>query len=189
MFRTRWIAGVALSAGVLLAAGETAISPDSMREWLTYLSSDDLEGRQVFTEGLGLAAAYIADELKSFGVKPGGDHGTYFQRVEVLGVKKTDRSTLTVEVNGVTKTFKGGEGITFPANLGAKRTLAIDDVQFLGYGINLGPDHNDYRDANLKGKAAIWLGANGPKGTDQQQARRRLNARASYATEIGRAHV
>jgi hypothetical protein len=48
---------------------------------LTYLASDELEGRATFTEGLGLAAAYIADQLKEAGVNPGGDHGTYFQNV------------------------------------------------------------------------------------------------------------
>src|SRR5258706_15227053 len=90
------------------------ISPDALREWLTYLSSDDLEGRDTFSEGLGLAAAYITDQLKTGGVRPGGDHGTYFQRVSVLGVRSTNRSTVTVAINGMTRTFKDGEGITFP---------------------------------------------------------------------------
>ena len=73
--------------------GAASITPDALREWLTYISSDDLEGRATFSEGLGLAAAYIADRLKEAGVKPGGDHGTYFQRVSVLGVKSANRST------------------------------------------------------------------------------------------------
>ncbi len=41
-----------------------AISPADLKEWLTYVSSDELQGRQVFTEGYGIAAQYIADELK-----------------------------------------------------------------------------------------------------------------------------
>ena len=32
-------------------AAETALAPDSLREWLTYLSSDDLEGRNTFDLG------------------------------------------------------------------------------------------------------------------------------------------
>src|SRR4029079_14260210 len=75
----------------LVAAGlfaqQSALSPGSLRQWLTYISSYDLEGRSTFSEGLGLAAAYIADQLKDAGVNPGGDHGTYFQRVPVLGVR------------------------------------------------------------------------------------------------------
>src|SRR5499427_8145886 len=93
---------------ITLYAQRSAITPDLLRTWLTYLSSDDLEGRATFSEGLGLAAAYIADQLKEGGVKPGGDHGTYFQRVEVLGGKSTNRSTATVDVNGQKRSFKNG---------------------------------------------------------------------------------
>src|SRR5262249_36625878 len=107
--------------GAIAAAQQSSsITPDSLRTWLTYLASDDLEGRATFSEGLGLAAAYIADQLKEAGVKPGGDHGTYFQRVEVLGVKSTNRSTVTVDVNGHKRTFKAGDGVRFPSNVGGK---------------------------------------------------------------------
>src|SRR5471030_2110282 len=103
---------------VVVLAQQSSITPDALKPWLTYLSSDELEGRATFSEGLGLAAAYISDQIKEAGVKPGGDHGTYFQRVEVLGIKGTNRSTVTVEVNGQKRTFKNGEGIRFPANVG-----------------------------------------------------------------------
>src|SRR5215468_1721992 len=118
-------------------AQQRAITPESLRTWLTYIASDDLEGRATFSEGLGLAAAYIAEQLKSGGVKPGGDHGTYFQRVEVLGVKSTNRSSVTVEVNGQKRTFKNLEGVRFATNVGGKRTVTFDKVQFVGYGLNL----------------------------------------------------
>ena len=49
-----------------------SITPTELKEWLSYIASDELQGRQVFTEGLGLAAAYIADHLKEWGIKPGG---------------------------------------------------------------------------------------------------------------------
>src|SRR6185369_17230078 len=100
---------------VFAVAQQSSITPESLRTWLSYIASDDLEGRATFSEGLGLAAAYIAEQLKDGGVKPGGDHGSYFQRVEVSGVKSTNRSTVTVEVNGVKRTFKNGEGVRFPS--------------------------------------------------------------------------
>ena len=92
-------------AAIVVYAQQASITPELLRTWLTYLSSDELEGRATFSEGLGLAAAYIADQLKDAGVKPGGDHGTYFQRVEVLGVKSANHSSVTVEVNGQKRTF------------------------------------------------------------------------------------
>src|SRR5215471_9446722 len=162
-------------------AQQSGITPEALRTWLTYIASDDLEGRATFSEGLGLAAAYIAEQLKSAGVKPAGDHGTYFQRVEVLGVKSTNRSSVTVEVSGQKRTFKNLEGVRFASNVGGKRTVTFDKVQFVGYGLNLGPEHDDYRGIDVKGKAVLWLGTRGPK-TDQQ-ANRLLRARADYATQ------
>ena len=165
------------------AAQQSSVTPESLRTWLTYLASDELEGRATFSEGLGLAAAYIADQLKEAGVKPGGDRGTYFQRVEVLGIKSTNRSTVTIEVNGQKRTFTNGEGVRFAANAGGKRTLTLNQVEFAGYGLSLDANHNDYAGLDAKGKAVVFLGARGPKGTDQQQAARLLRARASFATE------
>src|SRR5262249_58702527 len=90
---------VLLCLSAIAAAQQSSISPEMLRTWLTYLASDDLEGRATFSEGLGLAAAYIVERIQEAGVKPGGDHGTYFQRVEVLGIKSTNRSTITVHVH------------------------------------------------------------------------------------------
>ncbi len=172
-----------LAFAVFAAAQQSSITPDALRTWLTYLASDDLEGRATFSEGLGLAAAYIADQLKEAGVKPGGDHGGYFQRVEVLGIKSTNRSTVTVDVNGQKRTFQNGQGVRFPADVGGKRSVTFNQVEFVGYGLNLDADHNDYRGIDAKGKVVVWLGARGPKGTNQQQAGRLLRSRAAYGIE------
>ena len=177
------ILGFLICFAAVAGAQQSSITPESLRTWLTYLSSDDLEGRANFSEGLGLAAAYIADQLKEAGVKPGGDHGSYFQRVEVLGIKSTNRSTATVDVNGQKRTFKNGEGVRFPASVGGKRTLTLNEVEFVGYGLNIDDDHNDYKGLDVKGKVVVWLGAQGPKGTDPREAGRLLRGRASYATE------
>lgn len=166
--------------------GKGQVAVDDLKTWLTYLSSDELEGRATFSEGLGIAAAYIAEQLRTMGVKPGGDNGSYFQRVKVLGVKSTNRSTLTVEVNGESRTFKDGAGIIFPKNVGGKRSLTIDQVEFLGYGLDApAANHNDYAGKNVQGKAVIYLGQ-GPKGL-AQQFRRLLIGRARYATDQGKA--
>jgi len=130
---------------------DSVLSIDAMRTWLTYLSSDDLEGRGTFTEGLGLAATYIADQLKDGGVTPAGDHGTYFQRVPVLGIRNTNRSMLTIEVKGQTRTFREGDGISFPKFVGGARTFTIDQVEFLGY------NPGSARASDYKGKAVVWL--------------------------------
>lgn len=156
---------------------------EDMREWLAYLASDQLEGRATFSEGLGLAAAYVAEQLKSFGVKPAGDNGSYFQQVRVLGVRSTPRSTLTVETGGRSRTFKDGEGIRLPRNVGGTHSFTTNEVEFLGYGLNApAVGQNDYAGRDVKGKVVVWLGPRGPKAVDQSY-RRLLSGRARHAIE------
>ena len=163
--------------------GKAPIQVEDLKQWLSYLASDELEGRATFSEGLGLAAAYIAEQLRAWNVKPGGDNGSYFQRVRVLGVKSTNRSTLTVEVNGQARTFKDGEGISFPKNVGGKRSFTVDQIEFMGYGLDAPlANHNDYAGKDVKGKAVVYLGSAGPKGLNPQ-FRRALGGRARYATD------
>ena len=129
------------------------VSQDDLKTWLTYLASDALLGRQIYTEGYGLAAAYVADHLKSWGVKPLGKNGTYFQPVRVRGYKATTRnSSVTVTVKGVSKTFTHGTHVTFPANAAAPQKVVANRVDFIGYGR---PD--DYRGRDVKGALVVWI--------------------------------
>jgi hypothetical protein len=128
------------------------ISPAEMKEWLTYLSSDELSGRQVFTEGYGLAAQYVADHLKEWGVKPLGDNGTYLQPVRLKGYKATRNSSVSVEANGQSETFKHGNHVTFGANSGGKQTVTFDSMEFLGYGLA-----SDYQGHDVKNKLVVMI--------------------------------
>jgi hypothetical protein len=56
------------------------ISADSLRTNLTYLASDEVEGRLTPSRGLDLAADYIAKQFKDAGLEPAAKDGTYFQR-------------------------------------------------------------------------------------------------------------
>jgi hypothetical protein len=189
---TAIIAQLALVAGLSLTSAEARfengrerIKAHDLTEWLTYLASDDLEGRATYTEGLGLAAGYIAAQLKSWGVKPGGPNGSYFQRVPVRGIKTENRSTVTIEAGGQTRTFKHGEGISLPANVGGKRTFSSSEIEFLGYGL-VAPEgaHDDYAGKDVKGKVVVFLGPRGPSQLDQRQMRL-LFTRPRFATSLG----
>jgi hypothetical protein len=164
-------------------AGPAAINRQDLKEWLTYIASDDLEGRAVFTAGMGLAAGYIEEHLHTWGVRPAGDPGSYLQTVRVLGVKSTSHSTITVEVGGMSRTFVDGEGVVLPKNEGGPRQFRLDRIEFAGYGLDAPVvNHQDYRGKDMKGAAVVWLGAEGPQGIDASQ-RRLLTGRGRYATE------
>jgi hypothetical protein len=169
-------------ASVEAAGGRGSINAIDLKEWLTFVSSDELEGRAVFTDGLGVAAGYIQGYLQAWGVKPGGDHAGYLQTVRVRGVKATSRSTVTVRVGAESRTFKDGDGITFPRNSGAKRALTVDRVEFAGYGLDM-PGHTDLRGRTVSGAALVFLGTNGPNGVDSQAFRRVLTGRSRHAID------
>ncbi len=182
------VLAVAVGLNAVAQTRQPSISQDDLRTWLTYIASDELQGRQVYTEGIGLAAAYIAEHLKEWGVKPGGDRArggtssTYFQEVRVLGVRTRSNSSVTVTVNGQSRTFKDGDGVIFPRNQGGTQTVTAD-AAFAGYGVTFPPmQYDDYAQRRVSGKVAIFLGRTGPKGFTAAQ-NRILGARARVATE------
>ena len=57
-----------------------AIKTAQLKEWLSVIASDEMEGRDTPSRGLDMAAKYIADHLSKWGIRPGGSNGTYFQK-------------------------------------------------------------------------------------------------------------
>ena len=165
------------------APAAAPLAPEALRTWLTVISSDEFEGRATFSPGLDKAAAYIADRLKDAGVRAGGDDGSYLQKVSVLSVQSTNQSTLTVEVNGESRVFQNGEDVFFTPEIGAKRTLVLNDVEFVGYGLHVGSVHNDYAGRDVRNKAVLWLGEGAPAALDSTAAARFLESRASTALD------
>jgi hypothetical protein len=178
------------------------ISEADAKQWLTYLSSDALQGRQVFTEGYGLATSYIAENLRAFGVKPLGDvigdQKSYFQTVKQRGYQVTRNSSITVEANGQSRTFKHGDHVTFQTAAGGKQTLTFNGVEFVGYGIQSQQyKTDDFAGRNVKGKLVLSLagtpatitaqmnpaGAGGGGGRGGRGGGRGLNATAAYMTQ------
>jgi hypothetical protein len=85
----------ALEAQVGKAANQMEVSysevhtdPQNIRAHVKFLSSDLLEGRGAGQRGGDIAADYIATQFASYGLKPAGDRGTYFQNVPMVAVKR-----------------------------------------------------------------------------------------------------
>jgi len=155
------------------------IQEQDLKQWLTYLASDELEGRQTFTEGYGLAAAYVADHLREWRVKPLGPDGTYYQRVPARGYRVTRHSSVTVTVNGQSKTFAHGDHVTFPVTSGGKQVLTFDGAEFVGYGItNAAARYDDFLGRDVRGKLVVTV-AGTPKEIGQQPVGRLV--RSNYA--------
>jgi Zn-dependent M28 family amino/carboxypeptidase len=160
------IAFVALTT-LASKANAPSFDPEKIRAHVKYLASDELEGRGTGQKGGDLAADYIAEQFKSYGLLPAGENGTYFQRVPMVGVKTLPATTFSLvpdsgaplELRALDDYVTTNEQQTETVNINAP-------IVFVGYGISA-PEYkwDDYKGYDLKGKVAL-LFVNEPVSDD-----------------------
>jgi Zn-dependent M28 family amino/carboxypeptidase len=140
-----------------------------IRESVKYLSSDALEGRGTGQKGGDAAADWIAKQFESFGLKPGGERGTYFQDVPMVGVKTLAASTFAfAPASGDAIPLKHLDDVV-TSNESQMEAADIDaPIVFVGFGITA-PEYqwDDYKGTDLKGKVAL-LFVNEPESSDEK---------------------
>jgi Zn-dependent M28 family amino/carboxypeptidase len=150
---------LAIPATVLLAEKSHApkIDPERMKQTVKFLSSDALEGRGTGQPGGDAAANWIAEQFKSYGLKPAGANGTYFQDVPMVGLRTLPATTFEfVPENGAPLQLKNLDDFV-TSNQRQTESADIDaPIVFVGYGIT-SPENkwDDYKGYNLKGKVAL----------------------------------
>ncbi len=150
----------------VLAASE-AIDYDYFFKHLQYLSSDELEGRGIGTEGYRKAANYVAGEFKKSGLVPFGDSGTYLQQVPLL--KTTIKAgSFNLRIEKKSEFFTTDYGSQISVVLSPKEAI-VDEQQemvFVGYGNIIAEKNiNDYEGVDVTGKTVI-VALGGPKGIE-----------------------
>ncbi len=68
--------------GSLERAAATITEADVARR-IRIIADDSMMGRDTPSRGLDLTAQYVADEFRRFGLRPGGENGTWFQKYNV----------------------------------------------------------------------------------------------------------
>jgi Peptidase family M28/PA domain len=150
-------AGVRAAADPKPALGVPKIAGAQVRAHVEFLADDLLEGREAGTRGYDLAAHYVATVLKSAGLKPAADDGTYFQRVPLR------RSTLSSSALSLTSKSGGpatevkipDEGVVL-SNHNLPSVSVTGDVVFAGYGVTA-PEisYDDYAGIDVTGKVVL----------------------------------
>jgi len=114
------------------AAGAAAtITPADVKAHIGYLASDELRGRDTPSPGLEAAAKYVADKFASFGLKAGGDSGSYIQRWEYKS-RKLDVSKLNVELHGKESHQTLAYAKDYFIVPGAQSDSLVGDIEFAG---------------------------------------------------------
>jgi hypothetical protein len=145
------------------AAAATLTEPSYMAH-VKYLASEELAGRGNGEPGLELAAEYVAEKFKEYGLSPAGPQGSYFQPYLVtVGSKRGPDNALTATRTGeqpYRRSLKVGEEFE-PFGMSPKKTVEAALV-FLGYGITAKDaakkiDYDDYSGIDVKGKIVVIM--------------------------------
>lgn len=140
--------------GIIIAQNNNPeITSDEIIHHISYLASDELEGRMTGTPELYKAADYLKKEFESYGLKPFYD-GSYFQ--EFPFIKKIElgsNNSLSIspkkEISPIT--LKEFTPLAFSDNLNIKGELV-----FAGYGISAKDlNYDDYANIDAKDKIVI----------------------------------
>ena len=161
---------VILNVSSLFSQGkQTALSPaaEKLKSWVTYLASDELEGRFSGTAGNAKAAEFVLNNFKTAGLQPVA--GKYTQEFPFLSAIKTgDKNDMEfqviVEKIGIPREMlkptkrKWAIGADwYPIRFSENGTVASELV-FAGYGITSKEiKYDDYANIDAKGKIVIIL--------------------------------
>ncbi len=139
-----------------LAEGVTA---KQLSDYLYFVASDEMEGRDTPSRGLDTTAKFIGMNLSKWGFKPAGDNGTFYQKI-ALKRDMPDPAATSLEIGG--QKFSYGEDLVRASgNMTGKMTAKI---VFAGNGWMVKSKNlNPYAGLDVKGKIIAVFGE-GPMG-------------------------
>jgi peptidase M28-like protein len=158
---TRLLLGTCLPA--VLAAQSPAsiqqavasVTPQDVVRRIGILADDSMLGRATPSPQLEQVARYVAAEFQRFGLKPGGDNGTYLQRYPIERVGIVAESSVVTLQGGVTAEWRfGGDVVKVqgeaPAGPVAGGVLVISGVL---------PDSGGLDSARVAGTVLVFPGS------------------------------
>ncbi|MCA1591296.1 MAG: M28 family peptidase [Acidobacteria bacterium] len=130
------------------------ITAEQMKEYLYFIASDEMAGRDTPSPGLNATAKFIADKLARLKFKPMGDKGSYFQRI-ALNRTEIDRDKTRAELAG--QTFKVGDDfVPTSSNSGE----AVGQLVYVGHGwVIKSKNVNAYEGLDVKDKFMVVAGS------------------------------
>jgi hypothetical protein len=87
------------AAAQSVAAAVGSITPADVARRVNIIAHDSMGGRDTPSPGLDKTAAYVASEFRRFGLKPGGDSGSFVQRYAIMR-RQVDTAGTRLAVGG-----------------------------------------------------------------------------------------
>ena len=185
--RPAWILLIALGFGALAPAARAQEADpviERMKKDITFLASDECEGRGIGTLGLDMAAQYVAIQFKHAGLKPGGVNGTYFQPFPFSASATLDGDSELNIVGPGNHRRSLQQGADFQVLGTSSAGHVTAPVVFVGYGVTgRGVQYDDYADVDVEGKIVIAI-RRLPRWTDSERPFDPANKEDLSAVEV-----
>ncbi len=159
--------GVFAVAGLLAAAcavqpklppPSTDIDETVFRTHVRMLASDDFEGRKPGTTGEEKTVAYLVEQFRKLGLKPGNGE-SFLQPVPMVESVAAADASLAISGSGATLTLAYGKDMVIWSKRALPQAeLTHSGLVFAGYGI-VAPEYawNDYAGIDVHGKTVVVL--------------------------------
>ena len=127
---------------------------DRLRDHLRYLASDELMGRGNNRPEIDVAAEYLAEEFRRYGLVPAGNDGSFFQHFSVkMGQKKGLNNLLAVEGSSP---FRLHEEKDYQLLTFGPKDLIHGRLAFAGFGITAPElNYDDYASLDVRGRVVL----------------------------------
>lgn len=169
------IAFAALLAGCALPDAPTRSAlpagvPGQVEAHVRFLADDLLEGREAGTRGYDIAALYVASQFAQIGLEPGGDAGSWMQKVPLLKAERRREGELRVDGGDKAIEFAFQDEFLPGINFDQPAWSVEAPLVLVGQAV-VAPEfeHDDLAGIDLGGKIALVLsGAPARFGNDQR---------------------
>lgn len=133
------------------------IRAQDLKSDLYFLASDEMRGRLAGSPENRLAAAFLKARFERLGLKASGPEGSYYQPFNVATSRLGEENRLAIRFeDGASLRLRPGEDY-FPLRESASG-VARGELVLVGFGISApGFSHDDYREANVRGKVVLAL--------------------------------
>ena len=145
---------------LLLASAASAepVSPEALRRHIDVLASDAFAGREPGTEGEQKSIAYIAGQMRAFGLEPAGPSNSWYQPLEVRKRRPGDQRSVWQVKGGKGQRIELGRDEAILLGRSARETLARAPVVFAGHGAVIpGKGVDQLAGADLEGAVVLIL--------------------------------
>jgi Tol biopolymer transport system component len=121
-----------------VATTKAEVNAEDLRQHVTYLASDQLDGRLTGTPGEKLATQYVADVFQGIGLLEYGDEGWFEPFEFTAGVALGDGNRLTLQGEALT-----ADQAWRPLSFSQLGKIAESGVVFAGYGVETPDEATD----------------------------------------------